>query len=75
MPQFGPIKRRDLISNLRELGFTSPYQSGGPHQQYMERGTDKVPIPNPHEGDTRIGLLRRILREAHVSNEDWLRLR
>ena len=77
MPRFGPIKRRKFISNLRELGFTGPYQSGGrgPHQEYMVRGTRKVPIPNTH-GDTinDVGLIKRILREADVSDEDWQRL-
>ncbi len=72
MPQFGPIKRRDLIAYLRQLGFTGPF-TGGSHE-YMERGTTKVPIPNPHRGDISVGLLRRILREAHVTNEQWTQL-
>jgi len=77
VPQFGPIKRRNLVSNFRELGFTGPYQSGGrgPHQEYMERGTVKVPLPNSHEGDLSVGLLRKILREAQITNEEWTNLR
>lgn len=74
MPRFGPIKRRKFISNLRELGFTGPYRSGGrgPHLEYMVRGTKKVPIPNVH-GDTieDVGLIKRILDVAGVSDEDW----
>ena len=31
MPAFGPIKRRDLIGYLRQLGFDGPY-SGKKHQ-------------------------------------------
>ncbi len=31
MPPFGPIKRRDLIRYLRELGFSGP-TSRGKHQ-------------------------------------------
>lgn len=35
MPSFGPIKRLDLISALREAGFDGPF-TGGKHQ-FIER--------------------------------------
>jgi hypothetical protein len=41
MPTLGPIKRRDLMSNLRKLGFDGPY-TGGAHE-YMKRGLLKLP--------------------------------
>ena len=28
MPKFGPIKRKDLIRYLQQLGFTGPYSGG-----------------------------------------------
>jgi len=31
MPRLGPIKRRDLIRYLRQLGFEGPF-SGGRHE-------------------------------------------
>jgi len=31
-----------------------------------------VIIPNQHEGDISVGFLRRILRQAGVSREEWL---
>ena len=31
MPRFGPIKRRELVSCLRRLGFTGPF-AGGKHE-------------------------------------------
>ncbi len=46
MPKFGPIKRKDLIRYLRQLGFIGPY-SGGKHQ-FMVKEKLKVRIPNPH---------------------------
>lgn len=73
MPQIGPLKRRDLIRYLRALGFTGPYR-GGSHE-YMERGTTRLMLPNPHEGDIGVGLLKRILREGKIANEEWLPLR
>mgnify|MGYP001608041703 CR=1 FL=1 len=72
MPPFGPVKRKDLIYFLRELGFNGPY-AGGKHQ-YMVRGTHKLAVPNPHEGEISRDLLARILRQAGISKEDWERL-
>ena len=46
MPSFGPIKRKDLIRYLKELGFEGPY-SGGKHQ-YMVREQIRLALPNPH---------------------------
>jgi predicted RNA binding protein YcfA (HicA-like mRNA interferase family) len=72
MPRIGPIKRRDLIYFLRELGFTGPY-AGGNHE-YMERGKKRVPIPNPHQGDIGVGLLKKILKTAGISDDEWEQL-
>lgn len=72
MPPIGPIKRRDLIRNLKNLGFDGPY-SGGNHQ-YMVRGQTRLRIPNPHQGDIGRGLLTRILRQAGISREEWEKL-
>ena len=69
MPKLGPIKRKDLIHYLHELGFQGPF-TGGNHQ-YMVRGMARVPIPNPHQGDISIGLLKKILSIAGITNEEW----
>ena len=69
MPSLGPTSRRDLIRNLKDLGFDGPY-SGGKHQ-YMVRGQTRLRIPNPHQGDIGRGLLTRILRQAGISREEW----
>lgn len=55
---------------MRELGFEGPL-AGGRHPQ-MRRGDLTVIIPNPHEGDIGVGLLRRILLQAGVTREEWL---
>ncbi len=69
MPTFGPIKRRELISYLRQVGFSGPY-SGSKHQ-FMLKGQLRVRIPNPHRGDIGRNLLRQILREAGIDREEW----
>jgi predicted RNA binding protein YcfA (HicA-like mRNA interferase family) len=72
MPSFGPVKRKDLIHFLRELGFEGPY-AGGKHQ-YMVKGEIKLMIPNPHEGDIGRDLLAKILRQGGISRDEWERL-
>ncbi len=72
MPPFGPIKRRELIRALRELGFVGPFP--GSNHQYMQKGQIKLPIPNPHKGDISLDLLARVLRKAGISREEWEQL-
>jgi hypothetical protein len=72
MPPFGPIKRRDLIAYLRELDFDGPF-SGKKHQ-FMSKGTLRVRIPNPHQGDISKGLLGTVLEQAGISRSEWEQL-
>lgn len=60
MPQFGPIKQKELVRCLRLYGFDGPY-SGGKHL-FMVKGDITITIPNPHKGDIRKELLMKILR-------------
>lgn len=69
MPAIKPIKRRELVRNLRKLGFDGPY-AGGNHQ-YMVKGQRKLWIPNPHSGDISSAFLLKILRQAGISREEW----
>ena len=69
MPRLGPIKRRELIACLRRLGFDGPY-SGGKHQ-FMVRDVLRLRIPNPHQSDIGLGLLRQLLREADIDLAKW----
>ncbi|MBI3943022.1 MAG: type II toxin-antitoxin system HicA family toxin [Chloroflexi bacterium] len=69
MPPVGPIKRRDLIRCLNQLGFSGPY-SGSKHQ-FMVKNELTIRIPNPHQGDIGLELLVRILRQAKITREEW----
>ena len=69
MPKLGPIRRRDLIRYLRQLGFDGPYPGGNHH--FMLRETTRLVIPNPHRGDIGRGLLHKILQQANVSRASW----
>lgn len=75
MPQFGPIRRKDLIGFLKGLGFSGPY-SGGKHE-FMVRESDKLrlAIPNPHKGEIGKSLLAELLREAGIARSEWEKLK
>ena len=70
MARLTPVSQRELVGRMRELGFEGPF-AGGKHPQ-MRRGDLTVIIPNPHEGDIGVGLLRRLLRQAGISRQEWL---
>lgn len=72
MTKLVPIKRNDFIKKLKKLGFEGPY-SGGKHQ-FMIRGDTRLTLPNPHRKDIGIDLLKRILLQAGINREEWLKL-
>lgn len=61
--------RKRLIKRFRALGFDGP-RSGAKHQ-FMVKGELKIRIPNPHEGDVTINLLKMILRQANITEDEW----
>lgn len=65
------LSRRELIRKLRALGFEGPL-SGTKHQ-FMKRGALKLRIPNPHQSDVPVALLKRLLRQAEIDEVDWER--
>lgn len=69
MPKLAPIKRKDLIYYLRQLGFDGPF-SGGNHE-FMMKDRLKVRIPNPHRSDIGKSLLIEILKQANIEKSVW----
>jgi len=64
------ISRKELIRKFKELGYSGPF-SGSKHQ-FMIKGRKKIRIPNPHgSGDIHISLVKEILRQASISNNEW----
>ena len=58
------------LRKFRALGYSGPF-SGGKHQ-FMKKGQKKIRIPNPHgSGDIHISLVKEILRQAGISNDEW----
>ncbi|MDO8594769.1 MAG: type II toxin-antitoxin system HicA family toxin [bacterium] len=70
MPKLSPVSWRVFVERMRDFGFAGPYQEG--RHPYMVKGSLTVTIPNPHEGDIRQDLLRRLLKQAGISRSVWL---
>ena len=69
MLKLAPIKRKDLINYLRQLGFDGPY-SGGNHQ-FMKKDALKIRLPNPHQSEIGRDLLVRILKQGNIEKTTW----
>ena len=72
MPPFKPVKRKELIKALKQAGFEGPY-AGGKHE-FLVKGQLRLVLPNPHQGEISKDLLSRILKQAHLTREEWEKL-
>jgi len=66
-----PVTWRELVRKLKKLGFEGPYY-GGKHP-YMIRGDLVLTIPNPHRKIIGVALLSKILKQAKISREEWIK--
>ncbi|MGA3228971.1 type II toxin-antitoxin system HicA family toxin [Candidatus Binatus sp.] len=73
MPRLSPCSRSDFIRKFRNLGYQGPV-GGGDHQFMSKRGHGTVKVPNPHSrgGEISVDLLSKVLRDAHVSRDEWM---
>lgn len=71
-PRLPRIPARKAARALERLGFRLERQSGS-HRIYVNGRGTAIPMPF-HAGDLKPGLLRRIIRDAGVSVEEFERL-
>ncbi len=71
MTKLKSVSWRELVKRLKELGFEGPYR-GGKHP-FMVREDLVLTIPNPHRGSIDTDLLSRILKQAGIHREEWLK--
>jgi predicted RNA binding protein YcfA (HicA-like mRNA interferase family) len=65
------VSWNELVKRERKLGFEGPYLSSGPHPYFLKKGDLIVDLPNPHKQDIGVGLLKKVLKQAEVSREEW----
>jgi predicted RNA binding protein YcfA (HicA-like mRNA interferase family) len=69
--ELSPLTWTKLVRKLRKYGFDGPYQ-GGKHP-YMIKQSLVLTIPNLHRRQISTDLLARILKQASISKDDWLK--
>ena len=74
MGQLKPQPFREVKRRLEAAGFVEVSQKGS-HVKFVRRtssAVDTTVVPRKHE--IPIGTLRSILRQAHISPDDWEKL-
>ena len=71
MPRLPVIRPRELVGALEKAGFYQVRQKGS-HLQ-LKRGNLLVTVPM-HGGDLNQGTLRSIIRQAHLTVDEFLDL-
>ncbi|MDA8240435.1 MAG: type II toxin-antitoxin system HicA family toxin [Nitrospiraceae bacterium] len=71
MSGLNPVSRRALIADLKKFGFDGPHR-GGRHQ-FMIKGAVRLTLPNPHRGEIGADLLDRLLKQAGIGRDAWLK--
>ncbi len=64
-----PVKHREMLRRFRALGWDGPFQKG--KHPFLWKSGVRLTIPNPHQGDIDWHLMKRILRQAGISSDEW----
>ena len=73
MPPLNPLSRNELIRKLKSIGFVGPYSAT--RHQYMEKGEQKIFIPNPHGNkDIGVPLLKQIMKQIEIDRNEFIKL-
>ena len=73
MGRLAGLKYRQITKKLKRLGFEFDRQAAGSHEIWFKPATNRyTTIPN-HPGDLPEGTLRAVLRQANVTNDEFLR--
>jgi len=74
MPKLSPIRARKLIVILEKLDFEKVHQKGS-HVRMKHSDGRRTSIPIPSGEKVGVGLLRKILRDVHISRNEFVKLR
>ena len=66
------VSRRELIRKLKRAGCSGPF-SGARHQ-YVLYGKMKIFVPNPHGTDIGSKIIKRIIIDLGLSEDDFEKL-
>lgn len=74
MASLKPLPYREVKRKLEAAGFVEHRQAGS-HVKFVRKTADEVAtVIVPHHRDVSVGVLRSILRQAEISQDEWERL-
>jgi len=73
MGRLGQIKPRELVSALKQAGFDE-YDQNGSHLILVDEERDLQTSVPMHTGDIGRGLLKKILKQAKLTEEEFKEL-
>lgn len=68
-----PIKYKELIAKLKRHGLSGPFP-GGRHPYFLLSDKRRVLVPNDHDYDINIRILKRIIFQLGIKEEEFLDL-
>ena len=71
MPKLKPVKTIELIKVLTKLGFEIVRRKGS--HVSLKRGNTVITVPY-HTKPLGIGLIRRIIKDANITKDEFIRL-
>lgn len=74
MPKLSPVKAKELIRILEKQGFQVVHQKGS-HVRLKHTDGRKTTVPMHSGENVGVGLLRKILRDANISRDEFEELR
>ena len=72
MSNIRPLPYRDVIKKLRKCGFAFRRSTGGSHEIWWNEKT-RMTCVIPHHKEIKVGTLRSVLRQANVSEKEFLK--
>lgn len=68
-----PLLYREVIRKLRRAGFILRRKTAGSHEIWWHEAKKKTCVV-PHHREVRVGTLKSILRQADLTEEEFLQL-
>ncbi|MDE2861510.1 MAG: type II toxin-antitoxin system HicA family toxin [Chloroflexota bacterium] len=67
-----PLRSREIIARIERAGFSFSRQRGS-HAHFRDQQGRRVTVPI-HTGDIRVPVIRNILLQAGLTEEEWEQL-
>ncbi len=71
MSDIRPLAYREVIKKLRKLGFVFRRSTGGSHEIWWNENTKRTCVV-PHHREVKAGTIRSIIKQAGVSEKQFL---